>query len=105
MTSEQRLERAAEIIEELTALNRVPKEAAALLDRELERLVAFHTEKCCDPRLSAKESARYKEARILARGLGGFFEKRKAALRQEAAKLKEGQAERNREKTAKSPMS
>jgi len=88
MTPEQRLERATEIAEELTALNRVPKEAAAVLDRELERLFAFHTEKCCDSRLSAEESARHKEARLLARGLTGFFEKRKAALRAEAGKLR-----------------
>lgn len=94
MTREQRLERVAEIAEELTALNRVPKEAAAVLDRELERLFAFHTEKCCDPRLLAEESARHKEARALARGLAGFFEKRKAALRDEAAKLRLPEARR-----------
>ena len=88
MTPEQRMSRTAEIVEELAALNRVPKEAAAVLDRELERWVVFHTEKCCDPRLSADESARYKEARALARGLFGFFEKRKAALRDEAKKLR-----------------
>ena len=88
MTPEQRLERSASITEELTALNRVPKEAAAILDRELDRLTAFHTEKCCDPRLSATDSDRHKEARILARGLCGFFEKRKTALREEARKLR-----------------
>lgn len=88
MTPEQKMERCAAIAEELTLLNRVPKEAAALLDRELERLAAFHTEKCCDARLSPEESARHKEARALARGLAGFFEKRRAALRDEMMKLR-----------------
>ncbi len=83
------MERVSEIAEELTALNRVPKEAAAVLDRELERLAAFHTEKCCEVRLSAEQSAQHKEARALARGLAGFFEKRKAALREEMRKLRE----------------
>lgn len=88
MSPEQRLERIAAIAEELTVLNRMPREAAALLDRELERLAAFHTEKCCDARLAPEESARHKEARALARGLCGFFEKRKAALKEEMAKLR-----------------
>ena len=88
MTPEQRLERAAEIAEELTALNRIPVQAAAVLDRELERLVTVHTERCCDPRLTPQESAMHKEARALARGLCGFFEKRKAALREEARGLR-----------------
>ena len=82
------MERCAAIAEELTVLNRVPKEAAALLDRELERLAVFHTEKCCDARLSPQESARHKEARALARGLAGFFEKRRTALREEMAHLR-----------------
>ena len=90
MTPEQKMERASAIAEELTALQRTPPEAAALLDRELERLAAFHTEKCCDPRLSAKQSAQHKEARALARGLLGFFEKRKTALREEMGKLRRG---------------
>ena len=90
MTPEQKMERCAEIAEELTALNRVPKEAALILDRELERLAAFHTEKCCDARLSPEQSARHKEARALARGLVGFFEKRRAALREEMGKLRKG---------------
>ena len=90
MTPEQKMERAAAIAEELSALNRVPAEAAAVLDREMERLAAFHTEKCCDPRLSAEQSARHKEARALARGLVGFFEKRKAALKEEMGKLRRG---------------
>jgi len=84
------MERCAAIAEELTALNRVPKEAASVLDRELERLAAFHTEKCCDARLSAEESARHKEARALARGMCGFFEKRRAALREEMMRLRKG---------------
>ena len=84
------MERAAAIAEELTALNRVPKEAAAVLDREMERLAAFHTEKCCDPRLSAEQSAQHKEARALARSLVGFFEKRKAALKEEMGQLRRG---------------
>lgn len=88
MTPEQKMERCAEIAEELTALNRVPKEAALILDRGLERLAVFHTEKCCDPRLSPEQSARHKEARLLARGLVGFFEKRRAALREEMGKLR-----------------
>ena len=83
------MERAAAIAEELTALHRVPKEAAAGLDRELERLAAFHTEKCCDSRLTAEQSAQHSEARALARGLVGFFEKRKAALHEEMVKLRE----------------
>jgi hypothetical protein len=82
------MERAAAIAEELTALNRTPREAAILLDRELERLAAFHTEKCCDARLSPEQSAQHKEARALARGLVGFFEKRKAALKEEMGKLR-----------------
>ncbi|MEI6349956.1 MAG: hypothetical protein WCP06_02480 [Verrucomicrobiota bacterium] len=90
MTADQRLERCAEITEELTALNRVPKEAAAVLDRELERLVVVHTEKCCDLRLGAEQSAMHKEARALCRGMLGFFEKRKAALREEMRKLRAG---------------
>jgi len=88
VTPEQKMERCAGIAEELTALNRVPKEAALILDRELERLAVFHTEKCCDARLSPDESARHKEARALARGLVGFFEKRRAALREEMGKLR-----------------
>ena len=84
------MERAAAIAEELTALNRVPKEAAAVLDREMERLAAFHTEKCCDPRLSSEQSAQHKEARALARSLVGFFEKRKAALKEEMGQLRRG---------------
>ena len=88
MTAEQKLVRSAAILEELGVLQRVPREAAALWDRELERLLAFHTEKCCDPRLPAEESARHKEARALARGLAGFFEKRRAALRDEMAHLR-----------------
>ncbi len=82
------LERVAEIVEQLGFLNRVPPEAAALLDRELERLAFYHTERCCDPRLSAEESARHREARLLARGLAQFFEKRKAALREELHQLR-----------------
>ncbi|MDD5349729.1 MAG: hypothetical protein PHQ12_05915 [Chthoniobacteraceae bacterium] len=88
MSPEQKLERIAMIAEELTVLQRVPREAAAVLDREMERLAAFHTEKCCDPRLSPEQSARHKEARALARGLSGFFEKRKAALKEEMGKLR-----------------
>ena len=84
------MERVAAIAEELTALHRVPNEAAAVLDREVERLAAFHTEKCCDPRLSAEQSAQHKEARALARGLVGFFGKRKAALKEEMGKLRRG---------------
>lgn len=90
MTPEQRLERGVEIAEELTVLHRMPREAALLLDRELERHVAFHTEKCCDVRLSPEQSAQYKEARALARGMVGFFEKRKAALKEELAQLRRG---------------
>ena len=82
------MERAAAIAEELTALNRVPREAAAVLDREMERLAAFHTEKCCDLRLSPEQSAQHKEARALARGLVGFFDKRKTALKEEMGKLR-----------------
>jgi len=88
LTPEQKLERSAAIAGELTALNRVPKEAAAALDRELERLLAFHTEKCCDVRLSPEQSAQHKEARALVRGLVGFFEKRRAALKEELGKLR-----------------
>ena len=88
MTAEQKLERCTEIVEELTALNRVPKEAAMVLDRELERLGAFHTEKCCDLRLGAEQSAMHKEARALCRGLAGFFEKRKASLKEEMRKMR-----------------
>lgn len=84
------MERVAAIAEELTALNRLPREASTVLDRELERLLVFHTEKCCDVRLSPDQSDRHKEARALARGLCGFFEKRKAALREELAKLRAG---------------
>ena len=82
------MERCALIAEELTALHRVPAEAAAVLDRELERLVALHTEKCCDPRLSPEQSALHKEARALARGLLGFFDKRTAALKEEMGELR-----------------
>jgi len=88
VTLEQKLERMAGIGEELAVLHRVPREAAAVWDRELERLTVFHTEKCCDARLSPEQSARHKEARALARGLCGFFEKRKAALREELGKLR-----------------
>ena len=88
MTPEQKMERVAAIAEELTLLNRLPREAAALFDREVERLAAFHTEKCCDPRLSAEQSAQHKEARALARGLVGFFEKRKASLKEEMGALR-----------------
>ena len=88
MTPGQRMARAAQIVEELTLLNRIPKEAAAVLDGELERLAAFHTEKCCDVRLSAEQSAQHKEARAVARGLIGFFERRKAALREEHGRLR-----------------
>jgi hypothetical protein len=90
LTPEQKMERVVAIAEELTVLNRVPKEAAAILDRELERLAGFHMEKCCDVRLSPDQSARHKEARALARGLFGFFEKRKTALKEEMAKLRAG---------------
>ena len=78
------------IAEELAVLRKVPREAAAVLDRELERIAAFHMEKCCDVRLSAGESDRHKEARALARGLCGFFEKRTAALTEEMIKLRRG---------------
>lgn len=88
MTLEQRLERAAAIAEELTALNRVPAEGAALLDRELERLSAFHTEKCCDPRLTPEQSAMHREARAQARNLVGFFTKRRTALKEELQTLR-----------------
>jgi len=88
MTPEQKMERVAEIAGELTTLNRLPEEAAAMLDRELERLVAFHTEKCCDCRLPAEQSALHREARALARGLLGFFAKRKAALKGELGLLR-----------------
>lgn len=90
MTPEQKMERAAAIAEELAALRRVPREAAAILDRELERAAAFHMEKCCDARLTADQSDRHKEARALARGLCGFFEKRTAALVEEMMKLRKG---------------
>jgi hypothetical protein len=82
------MERAAAIAGEMTALHRMPREAAAVLDRELERLAVFHTEKCCDPRLSAEQSALHKEARAMARGLVGFFEKRTAALKEEMGRLR-----------------
>jgi len=88
MTPEQKLERAAGIAEEIGAINRVPAAAAAMLDRELERLVAFHTEKCCDPKLSPEQSAHHREARALARSLLGFFEKRRATLRAELEQLR-----------------
>lgn len=88
MTPGQKMERVAEIAGELMALNRVPAEAAAILDRELERIVAFHTEKCCDVRLSPERSAQHREARAVGRGLIGFFEKRKAALKEEARRLR-----------------
>jgi hypothetical protein len=84
------MERCAAIAEELAVLRKVPREAAAMLDRELERIAGFHTEKCCDMRLTAGESDRHKEARALARGLGGFFEKRSAALTEEMIKLRKG---------------
>ncbi len=90
MTPERKMERVAEIAAELAWLNRVPPEAAALLDREAERLAAFHTERCCDPRLSPERSAQHREARALARGLLGFFERRKAALREELGALRAG---------------
>jgi len=83
------LERAAQIAEELTAINRVPEAARAMLEREVERLLAYHTEKCCDPRLSARRSARHKEARLMARGLLGFYEKRKTALLEELRALRQ----------------
>ncbi len=88
LTPEQKMERAAAITEELCVLRKVPREAAAVLDRELERLAAFHTEKCCDARLTAAESDRHKEARALARGLCGFFAKRTAALVEEMIQLR-----------------
>jgi hypothetical protein len=88
MTPEQKMERVAEIAQELTVLNRLPEEGAALLDRELERLAIFHTEKCCDCRLSPEQSAQHREARALARGLLGFFGKRKAALKEELRQLR-----------------
>ncbi len=88
MTPGQRMERVAEIATELGHLQRVAPEARAILDRELERLFAFHTEKCCDPRLSSEESARHKEARAMARGLLGFFTRRQAVLRAELASVK-----------------
>jgi len=83
MTERRKWERAAAITEELRLLGRIPEEAHALLERELERLATFHTEKCCDPRLTAEESARHREARLLARNLAGFFRKREAQLRDE----------------------
>lgn len=92
LTAEQRMERVAAIAAELTLLHRVPKEAAALWDRELERLAAFHTEKCCDVRLSPEQSARHKEARVLARGLVGFFDKRTTTLKDELRKLRSAPA-------------
>jgi len=92
LTPEQKMERVVAIAAELTLLQRVPKEEAALLDRELERLAGFHTEKCCDVRLTPEQSARHKEARALARGLAGFFEKRTVALREELGKLRSGRA-------------
>ncbi len=88
MTPEQKMERVAEIAQELTLLNRLPAEGAAILDRELERLVAFHTEKCCDCRLPPEQSAMHREARALARGLLGFFDKRKTALKDELGQLR-----------------
>jgi hypothetical protein len=88
VTPEQKMERVAEIAQELTAINRVPAEGTAIFDRELERLVAFHTEKCCDCRLSPEQSAQHREARALARGLLGFFEKRKTALKEELRQLR-----------------
>jgi hypothetical protein len=83
------MERIAEIAQELTILNHLPAGAAAILDRELERIIAFHTEKCCDTRLSPEQSAHHREARAVGRGLLGFFEKRKAALNEEARKLRQ----------------
>lgn len=88
MTPEQRLERAAAIAEELSILNRVPAEGAALLDRELERLSSFHTEKCCDPRLTPEQSAMHREARAQVKNLVGFFLKRRAALKEELLALR-----------------
>lgn len=88
MSPEERLRRVAELHEELAVLNRVPPGAGAILDRELERLVALHTEKCCDLRLTPLESAMHKEARAMARALIGFFEKRKGFLKEELRRLR-----------------
>lgn len=89
MTPEEKLRRVAEVVEELSILNRVPAEAVALLDRELERIITQHTEKCCDLRLTAAESAMHKEARALGRGLLGFYEKRKGRLKEELLRLRQ----------------
>lgn len=88
MTPEEKLHRVVELNEELAVLNRVPPEAAAILDRELERLVALHTEKCCDLRLAPVESAMHKEARAMARALLGFFDRRKRYLKEELRRLR-----------------
>jgi hypothetical protein len=90
MTAEQRLRRLTEVVEELGVLNKMPAGAAELLDKELERLVGFHTEKCCDVRLTPEESASYREARAVARGLLGFFERRKGVLMEELVRLRKG---------------
>lgn len=90
MTPTQKLERCAAIADELAILKQVPGEAARMLDRELEKLVAFHTERCCDTKLSPEQSAMHKEARALARGLSGFFDRRKAQLLEELTKLRQG---------------
>jgi len=88
MTPQQKLERCAVISEELAILKKVPPEAAAMLDRELEKLLNLHTERCCDTKLAPQESAMHKEARALARGLMGFFEKRRAQLVEEFQQLR-----------------
>lgn len=88
MTREEILRRGAAIQEELTSLNKVTAEAAAILDRELERLELFHRERCCNPRLTPEQSAMHREARGLALGLQGFFTKRRAALKDELVVLR-----------------
>jgi hypothetical protein len=88
MTPEQKLERRAAISEELAVLKRTPAQAAAMLDRELEKLIVFHTERCCDLKLSPEQSAMHKEARALARSLIGFFERRRTQLQDEFTKLR-----------------
>jgi hypothetical protein len=91
MTEQQRLRRVAEVVEELGILKKLPPGAAGILDRELERLVVFHTERCCDVKLTPEESASFREARALARGLVGFFEKRRGALMEELGRLRKGE--------------
>jgi hypothetical protein len=82
-----KLERRDEILKQLQAFKKIPPEAQTLLNKALEQKVNFHTEACCNLKLTAEESQMHKQARALALSLKDFYDKESGRLNKELAEI------------------